>query len=109
MRVNVPFGQQPSLKIVDAAPGGHPVRIGFSIQNPSAVDAYYSDDQRTLDTVPASLLPNAGHILPASTPALPPTVYPWFVGKQIFVRAQSAGCQLEIIIYDVDKPCECGE
>lgn len=107
MRVNVPFGQQPSLKIVDGTrPGAG--RIGFSIQNVSAVDVYYSDDQRTLDTVPSSLLPNAGHLLSAAgSPANPPTVYPWFIGSSIFVRAQSAGAQLEVLIYNVDKPCGC--
>lgn len=101
MRVNVPFGGQPSLKVIDAR--GR--RKGFSIQNVSAVDVYYSDDQRTMDTVPSNSLPQAGHLLAAATPALPPTVYPFFVNSSIFVRAQSAGAQLEVIIYDVDISC----
>lgn len=101
MRVNVPFGGQPSLKVLDA----RGKRKGFSIQNVSAVDVYYSDDQRTLDTVPANSLPQAGHLLAAATPALPPTVYPFVMGMSIFVRAQSAGAQLEMIIFDVDLPC----
>jgi hypothetical protein len=100
VRVNVPF-QGPSLKIVDASGG----RKGFSIQNVSAVDVYYSDDQRTLDSVPASNLPQAGHLLAAATPALPPVVYPFFTNGIIFIRAQSNGAQVEILIYDVDLPC----
>jgi hypothetical protein len=100
MRVNVPIGQQ-SLKIIDT---GKNHRQGFSIQNVSAVDIYYSDDQRTLDSVPATNLPQVGHLLAASAPAPPPTVYPWFIG-QLFVRAQNSGAQLEIIVYEVDLPC----
>ena len=102
MRVNVPFGGNPSLKVVDATGG----RKGFSIQNVSSVDVYYSDDQRTLDTVPASFLPQAGHLLPAATPTLAPVVYPFFVNGKIFVRAQSAGAQIEVVIFDVDIPCK---
>jgi hypothetical protein len=99
LRVNVPIGQQ-SLKVIDTA--GR--RQGFSIQNVSAVDIYYSDDQRTLDSVPASNLPQVGHLLAASSPNPPPTVYPWFIGR-LYVRAQTAGAQLEIIVYEVDPPC----
>jgi hypothetical protein len=99
MRVNIPF-TGPSLKIVDATGG----RKGFSIQNLSAVDVYYSDDQRTLDSLGpgAAPLPTAGHILPGGT-TNPPVVYPWFANGRIFARAQNAGAQLEILIYDVDK------
>lgn len=104
MRVQVP-NIGPSLKIVDALPSGTPKRIGFSIQNPSTVDVYYSDDQRTLDSVSPANLPLVGHLLAAATPPLAPLVYPWFVGKQIFVRAQNPGASLEVIIYDVDLPC----
>jgi hypothetical protein len=100
MRVQVPFGTQ-SLKVVDSTGG----RKGFSIQNVGAVDIYYSDDQRTLDSVGPANLPSAGHLLAAATPVLPPVVYPWFYGAKIFVRAQAAGALLEIIIYDVDLPC----
>ena len=103
MRVNVPFAGQPSLKIVDATNGK---RVGFSIQNVSAVDVYYSDDQRTLDTVPSTFLPQAGHLLAAAAPALAPVVYPFFIGSAIFVRAQNSGAQVEVVIYDVDMPCK---
>lgn len=96
MRVTVPIAG--SLRIVDARQS----RKGFSIQNVAAVDVYYSDDQRLLDSVDKTNLPTAGHLLAASSPALPPVVYPFFAG-QIFVRAQSQGAQLEILIYDVDK------
>lgn len=102
MRVPVPFGTQ-SLKVVDATGG----RKGFSIQNVGAVDIYYSDDQRTLDSLAqgGGNVPTAGHLLPATNPVSPPVVYPWFYGGKIFVRAQAAGALLEIIIYDVDVPC----
>lgn len=101
MRVPVPF-QGPSISIVDATTK----RVGFSIQNPGAVDLYYSDDQRTLDSVPASNLPQVGHLLPAATPPQPPTVYPWFYGKKIYIRAQNTGGSVEVLIYDVDVPCK---
>ena len=96
MRVPVPTLQ--SLKVVDATGG----RKGFSIQNVGAVDIYYSDDQRLLDSVNTLNLPTAGHLLQGGT-TNPPSVYPLFANRQIFVRAQNAGGQLEIIIYDVDK------
>jgi hypothetical protein len=101
MRVQVPSGVQ-SLKVVDATGG----RKGFSIQNVGPVDVYYSDDQRTLDSVGPANLPAAGHLLASATPVLPPVVYPWYYGGKIFVRAQSPGALLEIIIYDVDLPCK---
>jgi hypothetical protein len=97
MRVQVPFNG-PSLKVVDATGG----RKGFSIQNVGAVDIYYSDDQRTLDSIPLTGPPNAGHFLPGGT-TNPPVVYPMFANGKIFVRAQNAGALLEIVIYDVDK------
>lgn len=96
MRVPVPI--QGSLRVVNAKDS----RKGFSIQNVSAVDVYYSDDQRLLDSVDKNNLPTVGHLLAASSPVPPPVVYPFFVG-QIFVRAQSQGAQVEMIIYDVDK------
>lgn len=102
MRVNVPIAQ--SLKVVDASGG----RKGFSIQNVGAVDIFYSDDQRLLDSVAAANLPQAGHILAAAAPVLPPVVYPWIYGTKIFVRAQTQGALLEITIYDVDLPCKAG-
>lgn len=81
-------------------------RKGFSIQNVAAVDIYFSDDQRLLDSVTPANLPSVGHLLSAAgTPANPPTVYPWFIGK-IYVRAQTAGAQLEVLVYDVDLPCQ---
>lgn len=99
MRITVPVGG--SIRIVDA----RGKRIGFSIQNPGAVDVYYSDDQRQLDTVNAANLPTVGHLLAAATPAFPPVVYPIASGIEIFARAQGVGAQLEVLIYDVDGPC----
>ena len=101
MRITVPIAG--SVKVVDTAGG----RKGVSLQNVSNVDVYYSDDQRLLDSVNNVNLPTVGHLLPASTPAGLPTVYPWFIGR-LFVRCQSSGGQLEIIIYDVDLPCQQG-
>lgn len=98
MRITVPIAG--SIKVVDTAGK----RKGLSLQNTSAVDVYYSDDQRLLDSVSPANLPSVGHILPSSTPVLPPTIYPWFVGT-FYVRAQSAGAQLEVIVYEVDNPC----
>lgn len=106
MRVPVPT--QASIKIVDATGG----RKGFSIQNVGAVDVYYSDDQRLLDSVTSANLPTAGHLLAASAPVPPPVVYPWFASNgqnnsgKIFARAQGVGAQLEVLIYDVDLPCK---
>lgn len=99
MRITVPIDG--SIKIVDSAGG----RKGFSIQNVGAVDIFFSDDQRLLDSVDTANLPTAGHLLAASAPVPPPVVYPWFIGK-IFVRAQAAGALLEVVIYDVDLPCK---
>lgn len=91
-----------SIKVVDTVSS----RKGFSIQNVAAVDIYFSDDQRLLDSVTPANLPSVGHLLSAAgTPANPPTVYPWFIGK-IYVRAQTAGAQLEVLVYDVDLPCQ---
>lgn len=94
-RVNVPIAG--SIKVVDTGVG----RKGFSIQNPSAVDVYYSDDQRLLDTVSLVNLPTVGHLLASAAPVPGPTVYPFFVGR-IYVRAQTLGAQVEVVIYDVD-------
>lgn len=96
MRVNVPFAG--SIKLLDT---GTKQRKGFSIQNVSAVDVYYSDDQRQLDSVDATNLPTVGHLLAAATPALSPTVYPFYSGL-IFARAQGLGAQVEILVYDCD-------
>jgi hypothetical protein len=98
MRVNVPIAG--SLKVVDAGLG----RKGFSIQNVSSVDVFYSDDQRLLDTVDGANLPTAGHILPTATPPHDPVVYPFFTGK-IYVRCQNLGGQCEVLVYDCDKNC----
>lgn len=98
MRITVPTAN--SIKVVDTA--GR--RKGVSLQNTSAADVYYSDDQRLLDSVGAANLPTVGHLLPSSTPVLAPTVYPWFIGT-LYVRAQGAGAQLEVLIYEVDNPC----
>jgi hypothetical protein len=101
MRINVPVAQ--SIKIVDATGG----RKGFSIQNTSAQDIFYSDDQRQLDTVTPANLPTAGHLLSAAgAPAQLPLIYPFIVNTVIFARAQNLGAQLEIIIFDVDLPCK---
>ena len=100
MRINVPIAG--SIKVVDTSLG----RKGFSIQNVASVDIFYSDDQRLLDSVTAANLPTVGHLLPAvAVPAATPTIYPWFIGK-IFVRAQSPGAQLEVMVYDVDLLCQ---
>ena len=98
MRIRVPTAN--STKVVDSTGG----RKGFSIQNPGPSDVYYSDDQRLLDSVDLANLPTVGHLLASATPPLAPVVYPFFIGK-IFVRAQGAGAQLEVLIYDVDLPC----
>lgn len=98
MRVPVPFTG--SVRIVNTSG----VRKGFSIQNVSTVDVYFSDDQRQLDSVDATGLPTAGHLLPAATPSQPPTVFPFFNG-QIFARAQSVGAQLEVMIFETDPKC----
>lgn len=98
MRVPVPVNGSIPLLIAKT-------RKGFSIQNVSSVDVYYSDDQRLLDSVDAANLPTVGHILPASTPPLPPTIYPFFFGK-IYCRAQNTGAAVEILVYEVDPvPC----
>lgn len=98
--MRIPVSQSQSITIINT----NGQRKGFSIQNVGAVDLYYSDDQRLLDTVNAADLPTAGHLLAAASPVNPPTVYPWFIGK-LYVRAPAAGGLLEIIIYDVDLPC----
>lgn len=98
MRITVPTGG--SIKLF--ATNGR--RIGFSIQNVSAVDIYYSDDQRQLDNATAANLPTVGHLLAASTPASPPTVYPAFVGA-LYARAQSPAAQLEVLPFEIDPPC----
>jgi hypothetical protein len=95
LRITAPIAG--SIKIVDTQ--GR--RKGFSIQNTSAVDIYYSDDQRLLDSVGAANLPSVGHLLAAATPVPAPVVYPWYIG-QIYIRAQAAGAQAEIIVYEVD-------
>jgi hypothetical protein len=98
MRVPVPFGQgQPSVAYVDT----QGKRKGVSVQNAGSVDIFYSQDQRTLDTLPASGRPNAGHILAAAAPVPLPVVIPFFIGKYYF-RATSAGASLEVDIWDVD-------
>jgi|SRR5579859_1838884 len=95
-RVPVPIaGSVPLLRT------GPNKRKGFSIQNVSAVDVYYSDDQRLLDSVTAANLPSVGHLLAAAAPAPNPVVYPFFSGN-IFARAQNSGAQVEILVYDVD-------
>lgn len=100
MRNPVPIAG--SITVVDAT--GR--RVGFSIQNVGPVDLYYSDDQRLLDSVtPANLL-TVGHLLPAATPAQPPTIYPIFANKKIYIRAQNAGGQVETMIYEIDLPCQ---
>lgn len=103
MRINVPIAG--SIKVVDTGNPPNVARKGFSIQNVATQDVYYSDDQRLLDSVTPANLPTVGHLLSAAgSPAAPPTVYPWFIGK-IFVRAQNTGAQVEVVIYDVDLPC----
>jgi hypothetical protein len=98
MRIPVPT--LASIPLINTAG----IRKGFSIQNVSAVDVYYSDDQRQLDSVSAANLPSVGHLLAAAAPVPPPTVYPFFIGK-LYCRAAAAGAQLEAIVYDVDLPC----
>lgn len=99
MRINVPSGS--SISVVNT----NGQRKGFSIQNVGAADIFFSDDQRLLDTVGTGNLPTAGHLLAAANPVLPPTVYPFFIGK-LFCRAAAAGALLEVITYDVDVPCQ---
>jgi hypothetical protein len=79
------------------------VRRGFSIQNVSAADIFYSDDQRLLDSVDKTNLATAGHLLAANQ--ITPLIYPFFVGK-LFARSQGVGAQLEVILYEVDPKCE---
>lgn len=98
MRVPVPFSG-PSIAVVTATDK----RKGFSIQNVGAVDIYYSDDQRTLDTLGAGGIPQGGHLLAAQVPVPPPTVYQIVYGLKIYVRAPAAGALLEVLIYDIDK------
>ena len=100
MRVRVPIAG--SVKVVDATGG----RKGFSLQNVSATDVYYSDDQRQLDSVDAANLPTVGHLLATAAPNPPPVVYPWFANGKIICRAQNNGAQIEVMIYDVDVPCK---
>jgi hypothetical protein len=102
MRIQVPTAQ--AIKIIDTTSGGKLSRKGFSIQNVSTQDVYYSDDQRTLDSVSLVNLPLVGHILPGTTPNAPPIVYPEFIGR-LFCRSQNAGASLEILIYEIDLPC----
>jgi hypothetical protein len=99
MRVPIPTGG--SIRVVSALAS----RKGFSIQNVGAVDLYYSNDQRQLDSVDGTNLPTVGHILAASAPIPPPVVYPFYVGE-IFIRAQAVGGLAEITVYDVDVPCK---
>lgn len=99
MRVPVPTNG--SIRLLQTAGA----RKGFSIQNVSPVDVYFSDDQRQLDSVSSANLPTVGHLLATATPVLSPTVYPFFIGG-IYARAQAAGAQVEIMVYDVDIPCD---
>jgi len=98
VRIDVPIAG--SITIVNTVGA----RKGFSIQNVGAVDIFFSDDQRLLDSVSPANLPLAGHLLAAAATVPPPTVYPWFIGK-LFARAGAPGALLEVIIYDVDLPC----
>jgi len=95
MRIQVPIAN--SIKVVDTKGK----RKGISLQNPSSVDVYFSDDQRLLDSVSTVNLPTVGHLLSATTPVPNPVIYPWFIGA-FYVRAQSSGAQLEIVVYEVD-------
>jgi hypothetical protein len=99
MRITCPIAG--SIKVLDTSGK----RKGVSLQNISAVDIYYSDDQRLLDSVGTANLPTVGHLLAATSPVPAPVVYPWYIGK-IYVRAQSAGAQLEILVYEVDPVCQ---
>jgi len=98
MRINIPTGS--SINIINATGK----RKGFSIQNVGAVDVYYSDDQRSLDSATTANLPTVGHLLAAASPAPLPVVYPFYIGK-LYARAQGNGALLELIVYDVDNPC----
>jgi len=103
MRVQVPIAG--SIRVVNTIQSGQtPTRKGFSIQNVSSVDVYFSDDQRLLDSVSSTNLPTVGHLLPSVSPALPPLVYNFFVG-QIFVRAGTTGAAVEVMLFDCDVPC----
>jgi len=94
MRQAIPQGAA-AIPIVDTK--GE--RKGFSIQNVSAADIYYSDDQRQLDSVDRTNLPTAGHLLPGGNTQV--VVYPVFVGK-LFARTQGVGAALEVIPYEID-------
>lgn len=94
MRQPIPQGQA-SIPIIDTK--GR--RKGFSLQNLSAADVYYSDDQRSLDSVDATNLPTVGHLLPGGNPTI--TVYPVFVGK-LFARTQGVGAAIEVTPYEID-------
>jgi hypothetical protein len=74
-------------------------RMAFSLQNVSAADVYYSDDQRSLDSVDRTNLPTVGHLLPGSSTII--TVYPVFIGK-LWARTQGVGAALEIMPYEID-------
>lgn len=102
MRVPLPF-QGESRKIVDAT--GR--RVGFSIQNPLSVDAYYiidqqGQEQRTLDNVGAGNVPQAGHFLPGGVSPPPIVVVPWFANGKVFARGVAAGAAVEVEVWEVD-------
>lgn len=95
MRVPVP-AVGASLCIVDSK--GLPK--GVRLQNPSGVDVYYSDDQRTLDILGPTGTPTEGLILSTATPPLPPVDLLWFTGK-LYFRGLSAGAQVEVVVWDM--------
>jgi len=97
MRQPVPQGAA-AIPIIDTK--GR--RIGLSMQNVSAADIYYSDDQRLLDSVDRTNLPTAGHLLPGGNTQV--VVYPVFIGK-LFARTQGVGAAMEIMPYEIDVPC----
>jgi len=97
MRQPVPQGAA-AIPIIDTK--GR--RIGLSMQNVSAADIYYSDDQRLLDSVDRTNLPTAGHLLPGGNTQV--VVYPVFIGK-LFARTQGVGAAMEIMPYEIDMPC----
>lgn len=91
----------PSICLVDAKGA----LKGVELQNPSGVDVYYSDDQRTLDSVAASGIPTEGFLLSTATPPLAPVILLWFTGK-LYFRAPTAGAQVQVLIWDMCPPVQ---
>lgn len=97
---NIPSGdgsQFPSQLILDT---GDKVKAVY-IQNPTAVDVFWSTEKKQLDKTDAAGNPTSGNLQPAANPPTVP-VTPLLVFKgRLFARAVGPGAELEVTESDV--------